>query len=448
MTNILPCLSQILANLTLDPQSDDYLASNESYAAFLEVDLLFPPEIHGALQDFVPAPELVTITQQELSAKSITILTKNNIEASKYKSAKLVGHYFPRKNYVLHSNLLTTYVKLGVQVKKIHKILKFVQAPILADWIKHCTKMRIEATNNNDIFGKKNFKLVVNASYGKMIENLFNRLNCKVTNNQSKMLKLLSNPYFHSARMINESMLAVTVRPKQIVMSRPTIMGVSILALSKDFMYNYYYNTLKKNWKEKVKLLYTDTDSFIVSLKTKNINNALGQIKSTLDTSNFYPEHSLYSKENQGVLFKLKIEHAAHKLVAFCGLASKSYAVLILEDKKQLKFENEKKLVSDFKIDQSGVGLLVRGKGIHKNVLNEYNFKNYLHALKSDTSEKCIFTQMSSKKHVVHICRSVKTSLNPLCSKRYLKNCNIHSLPFGHIDCEKECNCNCTGAIS
>ena len=442
----LPEFSNTLADLCIDLESDSILSSDESLGAYIEADFEFPPETHEYLMDLVPAPEFITVTSKKLSPISLNTLNQNKIDPNLYKSQKLVGHFFPRKNYVLHSNLLITYAKLGVKITKIRKVLKFVQAPVLKDWIEHCISKRLQAVKNNDIFGKNFFKLVINATFGKLIENLLKRMDCKLACTQANMLKLMSNPLFQSCRMINSELLAVISKPKSVVMSRPTIMGVTILALAKDYMYNYFYNTLKKTWVNRVSLMYTDTDSFIVSLKTPNLTKDLINIKDSLDTSNFHPEHPLHSISNMGSLFKFKIENSAHRIVAFCGLASKSYAVIIVADSDQLTYEKQKSIVTDFKINEIGQGLLIRGKGIHKTVLNKLNFENYLSALRSDVSERCIFTQMSSKKHVIHITKSVKTSINPLCSKRYLKKCKIHSVPFGYYNKSSNCACSRSGS--
>ena len=42
-------------------------------------------------------------------------------------------------------------------------------------------------------------------------------------------------------------------------MDRPSILGVSILELSKVLTYDYYYNVLKKTFGDRIQLLYTDT---------------------------------------------------------------------------------------------------------------------------------------------------------------------------------------------
>ena len=46
---------------------------------------------------------------------------------------------------------------------------------------------------------------------------------------------------------------------------------MAILDLSKLHMCNYFYGVLKPKYGEKVKLAYTDTDSFITHVQTEDL---------------------------------------------------------------------------------------------------------------------------------------------------------------------------------
>jgi hypothetical protein len=45
---------------------------------------------------------------------------------------------------------------------------------------------------------------------------------------------------------------------------------MTILDISKKLMYDFYYNVLKEKYKEKIRLLYGDTDSLIIEVKTSD----------------------------------------------------------------------------------------------------------------------------------------------------------------------------------
>ena len=46
------------------------------------------------------------------------------------------------------------------------------------------------------------------------------------------------------------------------------MVGQAILDKTKVLMYHFYYEYLKRNYKQKVKLMYMDTDSFVVEIET------------------------------------------------------------------------------------------------------------------------------------------------------------------------------------
>ena len=54
-------------------------------------------------------------------------------------------------------------------------------------------------------------------------------------------------------------------------MNKPVYLGLSILVLSKIVIYEFLYDYIKPKYKEKGKLCYMDTDSFVVYIKTDDI---------------------------------------------------------------------------------------------------------------------------------------------------------------------------------
>ena len=58
------------------------------------------------------------------------------------------------------------------------------------------------------------------------------------------------------------------MKKTKIKMSKPIYLGLSILEISKTLMYEFCYDYMKLKYDNKVKLCYTDTDSFIINIKT------------------------------------------------------------------------------------------------------------------------------------------------------------------------------------
>ena len=51
-------------------------------------------------------------------------------------------------------------------------------------------------------------------------------------------------------------------------MKKPIYLGQAVLDLSKALMFEFWYDYLKATYGDKIRLCYTDTDSFIMHIKT------------------------------------------------------------------------------------------------------------------------------------------------------------------------------------
>ena len=81
-------------------------------------------------------------------------------------------------------------------------------------------------------------------------------------------------------------------------LNRPIYVGMSILDLSKNLMFDFYYNQLKKQY-SCCNLLYTDTDSFILRTETDDVYKDIKDNQDQYDTSNYKKDHFLFSNENK-----------------------------------------------------------------------------------------------------------------------------------------------------
>ena len=98
----------------------------------------------------------------------------NTIKPENYtKYKKLICDWTDKKKYLNHYRMLKFYVKHGMIVEKIQEIISFKQSRWLERYISFNTQKRNKAKND---FGKDFFKLLVNAAFGKVLENVRNRL--------------------------------------------------------------------------------------------------------------------------------------------------------------------------------------------------------------------------------------------------------------------------------
>jgi hypothetical protein len=102
-------------------------------------------------------------------------------------------------------------------------------------------------------------------------------------------------------------------------------------------MYDFYYNVMKNRYSDKLKLLYMDTDSLIMEIKTKYFYDDVKSMITESDTSDC-PKH-VYNIPlvNNKVLVKFKDELNGKIMEEFIGLRSKLYAHKIFENEKDVK---------------------------------------------------------------------------------------------------------------
>ena len=74
----------------------------------------------------------------------------------------------------------------------------------------------------------------------------------------------------------------------KILMCKPIAIGCTILEYAKLVMYEVYYDCLLPKFGDRLRLCFTDTDSLISRIESKNLDDELHNIADEwLDTSNF-----------------------------------------------------------------------------------------------------------------------------------------------------------------
>ena len=85
-----------------------------------------------------------------------------------FKERKLIADFLPRTNYIVHINILKTYLELGLKLEKIVRGVSFEHSAYLKNHVFKLANMR---SNAKSVFDKDLFKLLSNSIYGKFIQN-------------------------------------------------------------------------------------------------------------------------------------------------------------------------------------------------------------------------------------------------------------------------------------
>ena len=151
------------------------------------------------------------------------------------------------------------------------------------------------------MISKNFFKLLVNAAFGKFLENVRNRLDLElIKDNIKKIINQQSKLTFNGIQKSYENYYSYTFKKNEVVMDKAIYVGFAILELSKLHMYETYYDILQPYFsQENLQLHYIDTDGMILSMKTKDIIKDLKNLEDIFDFSNLDENHELFSKKKQ-----------------------------------------------------------------------------------------------------------------------------------------------------
>ena len=125
------------------------------------------------------------------------------------------------------------------------------------------TKKRMEAKNK---FEKIFFKLMINSFFGKTIENLRKHGDIKLVTTDEKRSKLISGPNYHTKKRFSENLSTTEMKKVKVKMNKSLYLGMSMLDISKTFMYKFWYDYINPKYEDRAKLCYMDTDSLIIHI--------------------------------------------------------------------------------------------------------------------------------------------------------------------------------------
>ena len=224
------------------------------------------------------------------------------------------------------------------------------------------TELRKKASND---FEKDFFKKMNNAVFGKTMENVRKHRDIKLVKTDYKRNKLVSEPNYHTMKLIPENLSIIEMKKVKVKMNTPIYLGLSILEISKIIMYEFWYDYMKKKYGDMIKLCYIDTDSLIMNIKTKDFYKDIARdVEERFDTSNYDVDTPLTKGKNKKVIGLMKDELGGGIITEIVALRSRTYSYMtdkFIEMKmakgtkkcvikKMLKFEDYKKCLFDNKL--------------------------------------------------------------------------------------------------
>ena len=322
------------------------------------------------------------------------------------KCKKLVCDLHNKKKYVVHIKSLKQALNHGLKLKKVHRIIEFNQKAWLKPYIDMNTELRKLA---KDGFEKDLFKLMNNAVFGKTMENIRKHRDIKLVTTDKKRKKLVSEPNYHTMNYILEDLSIIEMNKTKVKMNKPIYLGLSILDISKIFMYEFCYDYMKPKYNDNVKLCCMDTDSFVMNIKTKDFYEDISSdVDKRFDTSNYEVNRPLPTGKNKKVIGLMKDELGGKIITEFVTLRPKTYSYLTDDGKEAKKAKGTKKCV----------------------IKRMIKFDDYTNCLLTDKVLLKSQQRFISKKHDVYTEDINKIALSNDDDKRIVSSDKITSYPY------------------
>ena len=160
---------------------------NNNKGYILDEDIDYPNKLQNLHSDLPFLPERMVI---------------NNTK-------KLVCNLNDKMNYIVHINVLKQALDHGLKLRKFQRVIEFEQEAWLKEYIDVNTELRKKATSD---FEKDFFKLMNNAVFGKTMENVRKHRDIKLVKSDKKRNKLVSEPNFHTTKLINNNLAIIEMR--------------------------------------------------------------------------------------------------------------------------------------------------------------------------------------------------------------------------------------------
>lgn len=391
----------------------------------VECDLEYPEELHDKHNDYPLAPERMAVNAKMWSNKQRTLhlaYVQKDAIITGTGNTKLVPNLYSKTRYCLHSRNLKFYLKQGMRLQKVYRVIEFKQSAWMRVYIEKNQNLRAAATSD---FEKNFYKLMNNACYGKTCENQRKRTNIQLVTDVGKTQKLLALPQTISFRVFTPDIAAVELMKPRCLINRPFYVGFTVLELAKLHMYRFHYDFVKPLWPDKKsQLLFTDTDSLMYEIEDAHLYDKIWQHRNEFDLSE-YPKDFFHDATNKAIIGKFKDEAKGKTAEAFVGLRAKMYCWKLSKQLSDNTYASEEK---------------ARAKGIQRAALRDVRFEDYERQIRTPKEHKVTNRRIGSHLHRLYTYEYDKKGLCSFDDKRYILEDGISTLAYGHYRVKLDIN--------
>ena len=210
--------------------------------------------------------------------------------------------------------------------------------------------------------------------------------------------------------------MAIEMRKLKVKFGKPIYVGMSVLDVSKECLYEFQYAYMRAEFGDRCKVLYTDTDSLMYSVECEDAYERMKRDVARFDTSDYAVDNPYgMPRVNKKVPGLMKDENNGALMTEFVGLRFKMYATRTFNAAVGSTSETKKV------------------KGVWRHVVaNDIQFDDYIRCLRDLTEKSIRQHNIRSNQHEVYSVSGEKNALSPFDDKRYILTGRVSTLPWGH----------------
>ena len=238
-----------------------------------------------------------------------------------------------------------------------------------------------------------------------------------IVKDQKQAKKLISKPQFKGFQILSDEVTIVQSTKARIVLNKPIFVGFMVLENAKYIMNHFWYDVLKEKYEDQIKLLLSDTDSFIYSVYTNDAYSDLYELREYMDLSGYLmnsPLQKYNNSVNKKVPGKFSDEKPEEVIKEVVALKPKMYSVLAMPLLKQ------------------GLISHATAKGISKVAQKTITHQDYLDTLRNHRTTVVTSNAIRSFSHQLYSVQITKRGLSAYDNKKYILADVTNTLRYGH----------------
>ena len=124
-------------------------------------------------------------------------------------------------------------------------------------------------------------------------------------------------------KTFHNDLVAIPKSKVTLMLKKPAYVWMYILDLSKVLMYKSHNDYIKNKYSNNSRVLFTDTDSLMHEIKTKDVYGNFSKDKEMFDFNDYSIQSKYYDDSNKSVVGKMKDETAGVAIKEFVGITQR-----------------------------------------------------------------------------------------------------------------------------